>query len=254
MEITKRKERVGTKGFNTLGSLMEVTEYNRYADIWVKFLDFGNLVHTDWNSFCKGNVRNPYDKSVYGIGYLGEGNYKTRTNKKETKMYKTWSGMFERCYSEKYQESHQYYVGCTVAKEWHCFQNFAKWYDDNYYEVEEERMELDKDILVKRNRVYSPDACVFVPKDINTLFTKSDAARGDLPLGVDWNKSSYRSRCLNGKGKSKHLGYFNTAEEAFVAYKKYKEKVIRQIAEEYKDRIPDKLYEALLKYEVEIND
>ena len=34
----------------------------------------------------------------------------------------------------------------------------------------------------------------------------------------------------------------------------YKEKVIKQIAEEYKNVIPQKVYEAMYKYEVEITD
>ena len=66
-------------------------------------------------------------------------------------------------------------MDCSVYEGWHNFQNFAKWYEDNYYEIEEEQMHLDKDILVKGNKVYSPDTCVFVPETINGLFVKSNA-------------------------------------------------------------------------------
>jgi hypothetical protein len=36
--------------------------------------------------------------------------------------------------------------------------------------------------------------------------------------------------------------------------KNFKENYIKQVADEYKDLIPQKVYEALYRYEVEIND
>ena len=118
---------------------------------------------------------------------------------------------------------------------------------------------LAKDILVKGNKEYAPDKCIFVPERINILFIKRDNDRGEYPIGVTYHRDrgKYEARCSiktkNGN-KQKYLGSYNTPEEAFLAYKEFKEAYIKQVADEYKERIPNRLYEALYKYEVEITD
>ena len=122
-------------------------------------------------------------------------------------------------------------------------------------------MQLDKDILNKGNKIYSPETCVFVPQRINNLFTKSNKIRGGYPIGVNYsqNCNCLCVRCsilCEDKKKNKHLGYFSLDEpfKAFSTYKNFKENYIKKVADEYKELIPQKLYEALYKYEVEIND
>jgi hypothetical protein len=143
-----------------------------------------------------------------------------------------------------------------VSEEWLNFQNFAKWYDKNYYEINGEKMEIDKDILVKRNKIYSPETCVFVPKRINLLFVKKDATRGDLPIGVCFFKrdKKYQVNCKDENGKDIYLSRYNNIEEAFEVYKEFKESVIKKVANEYKGKIPANLYNALINYKVEITD
>lgn len=119
----------------------------------------------------KGNVRNVYDRNLFNVGYLGEGIYKSKVNRKNTTQYNAWQNMLRRCYNESYQEKHPTYIGCEVIKEWHNFQNFTKWYDENYYEIEGQIMDLDKDIMVIGNKIYSPETYLFVPQSINKLFT-----------------------------------------------------------------------------------
>jgi hypothetical protein len=249
------QERIGAISKNAHDSLMEVVEYNNALDIWVKF-EQGNPIHTNWYNFLKGNVQNPYDKSVYGIGYLGEGNYKAIKNGKMTPQYAYWISMLRRSQSEKYHKKYPTYRDTVVCDEWLNFQNFAKWYDINYYEIEGERMELDKDIIFKANKVYSPETCVFVPNRINSLFVKNDATRGELPIGVCYHKhiKKYVALCNSGKGEQVSLGYYKNPDEAFNVYKIYKEEVIKKVAEEYKVKIPNVLYEALINYKVEITD
>lgn len=166
--------------------------------------------------------------------------------------------MIKRCYDEKFHQTHPSYIGCSVVPEWHCFQTFAKWYEENFYEVNNEKMALDKDILVKGNKIYSPETAIFVPQNINSLFIKREKLRGDLPIGVTRksdNKNKYVARCMNIlEGKKVFIGVFDTPEKAFKAYKEYKEDYIKQVADYYKDLIPKRLYDALYEYEVEIND
>ncbi|KAF0822653.1 hypothetical protein V7200_03630 [Cytobacillus firmus] len=248
--------RVGQMGINKLGSLMIVDEYNNSQDIWVRFKD-GNMVNCTWGQFISGNVKNPYDRSVYGVGYVGEGEYKPSVNGKPTEMYKVWAAMLQRCYSHKFKEKHPTYKDCTVIDEWSNFQSFAKWYDENFYEIEGQRIHLDKDILIKGNKLYSPDTCVFVPQSINSLFVKRDKLRGNLPIGVKTCSryaNKYEVRCCNNEGKRIYIGRFDTPEDGFQAYKAYKEQLIKDIAEEYKECIPHTLYSAMITYTVEVTD
>lgn len=251
-------DRSGEINYNTYGSKMTIIKYNKRDDIIVEF-ENKYKIKTDYKSFKKGHVRNPYDKTVYKHGYLGEGEYVFFINKKPTLQYKYWESMLMRCYGENFQKDRECYKNCNVYSEWLNFQNFSKWFDNNYYTIYNERMELDKDILFKGNKIYSPNTCVFVPHRINTLFIKSDKTRGKYPIGVDFHKTvnKYRSRCnthINNKIKRKELGYFDTPEEAFNAYKKYKEDYIKQVADDYKDKIPQKLYDAMYNWKVEITD
>lgn len=249
-------ERTGETRINVHGSAMTIDKYNGANDIWVRFVDSNYLVHTNYNCFINGGVKNPFDKSVYGVGYIGVGQYKVSDqNGKQTPQYSTWRRILERAYSAKYHETKPTYKDVKVCKEWHNFQMFASWYDNNYYTIYGQDMDLDKDILIKGNKIYSPETCVFVPQRINTLFNKRAAARGDLPIGVSWVESmgKYKAACSYGNGFYL-TQLFNDPIEAFECYKKMKENRIKEVADKYKDCIPANLYEAMLAYKVEITD
>ena len=201
-----------------------------------------------YNNFKNGEIKCPYERRVHGEGYLGVGEHKAVSNGKKTKVYKAWNSMIERCYDKRVHAKNPTYTDCEVCEEWKNFQNFAEWFEQNYYEIEEERMHLDKDILCKGNKIYAPDKCVFVPQRINSLFIKCDATRGSFPIGVSYYKASgkYVAQC-QVENRPKNLGHFNTPEEAFLAYKTFKEAYIKQVADEYKDKIPKELYDAMYR-------
>ena len=144
------------------------------------------------------------------------------------------------------------YSDCTVCEEWLCFQNFAEWYANNeFYGL---GYDLDKDILIKGNRVYNPSTCCLVPSVINHVF-KSHAkpTKHLLPLGVSYNKRNAHKKygaSLGLYGKQKHLGYFKTPEEASAAYVIAKEAYVKEIALEWKDRIEPRAFEALMNWTV----
>ena len=255
-----KMDRTGERGINIFGSEMVIIKYNNAHDIDVYFPKYNYIVkNREYSTFKKGNIKCPYDRTVFGVGYVGEGNYKVSENCKLTRVYNTWMHMLERCYNEKLHKKRPTYKHCKVSEEWHNFQNFAEWYEDNYYEVEDERMHLDKDILVKGNRIYSPKTCIFVPERINTLFTKRQNKRGESVIGTSSKNGKYVVQChlinpKTGKSKQEHLGYYDTQEKAFEIYKYYKEKNIKEVADYYKEQIPQVLYNALYNYEVEIDD
>ena len=215
--------------------------------------------HATYQSFKNREIKCPYEPRVYGIGYVGEGKYKVRENGKITDEYNIWKGMLQRCYDSKYQEKEPAYKGCIVEEYLLNFQHMAEWIENNYYEVPGERMELDKDILCKGNKIYSRDTCIFVPQRINKLFTKRDNSRGDNPIGVsDLPSGNYQVNCNNGYGRKIYLGVYSTKQEAFQVYKNYKEKLIKEVIDSYEGKIPEPYYsrlkEAMYNYEVEIDD
>jgi hypothetical protein len=244
---------IGQKRVNRYGSEMILEKFNNSEDILVRFIDTGNLVKTSIKRFKIGDVRNPFHKSVLGIGYIGEGQRKTKINGVQTKQYATWRNMLERCYNPKVKEKHPTYKDCTVDPEWHNFSTFTKWFDNNYYEIEGEKMNLDKDILVKGNKIYSPETCVFVPQSINVLFVNHYERRGECPIGVYKHRDGFRAE-ININGEKVKIGTYKTEKEAFSWYKDIKESVIKIAANEHKGIIPKKLYDAMHSYEVEITD
>lgn len=197
-----------------------------------------------------GNIKNPFYPNMFGIGFLG--NSETLQIQK-TKAYPVWKGVMERGYSSDLKEKFPTYDGVYVCDEWHNFSNFEIWFNENYIEG----YELDKDVLVKGNKVYSPETCAFIPSELNKVLTRSNGSRGQYPLGVNWHKHLQKfASTVRYNNKSVHIGYYDTPEEAFYAYKVKKEEIIKEYAEKYfKDGlITEEVYNSLLTYEVSIDD
>lgn len=181
-------------------------------------------------------------KLVYGVGIKGDG--VAKVNGKNTKSYITWSNMLERCYSPRCQKLYPTYVGCTVCNEWLYFPTFKEWFDANYVEG----WHLDKDMLLNGNKIYSSTTCIFVPHQLNSLFNDNGRARGDYPIGVNFHKKSGKFRVQVAiDGKNQHLGLFMNADDAYKAYLVAKKENVLRMAEKWKDKIPTKLYEALIR-------
>lgn len=198
-----------------------------------------------------GNVRKR-TKLVWGVGKNDyEGNIKY--NKVHIPSYHTWEQMLKRCYDEKFKEKNQTYKDCCVCDAWLSFANFKVWFDENYVQG----YALDKDILIKGNKIYSPQTCSFVPIEINSLLTNSQKNRGDCPIGVHFRKDSQKYFAyVSNHGKRENIGFFDNVIDAFNAYKTRKEEIIKEMAQEYFDNgmITEKVYQALMNYEVEITD
>ena len=254
--MAEKIDRTGEVGVNNDGEKMVIVRYGNSKDIDVEFVNDGTVIKNKrYGDFKKGKIKNPMTPTVYGVGYMGIGKFKSRDeNGKPTKCHKVWQSMLQRCYDPKFQERCPTYKGCTVCKEWHNFQVFAEWYYSHFYEIEGQRMNLDKDILHKGNKIYSPKTCIFVPVSINSLFTKRNNSRGEFPIGVHKHGNKFQAHSSKGNGKPICLGTYDTPQEAFQAYKKAKEQYIKEVAEEYKQKIQPELYQALMNYKVEIDD
>lgn len=144
---------------------------------------------------------------------------KPRTGEK-CKYHTVWSNLINRCYSPSYQKLYPAYIDCTVADEWLTFSVFKEWMSDQNWESNH----LDKDLLVKDNRIYSPSTCIFVSRLVNNFMTEATASRGDYPIGVYLNKSgSYIAQVKNWvTGYPHYLGSFSSQDGAHKAYLKQK--------------------------------
>jgi len=197
---------------------------------------------------------------IYGVGVSEGGKFLrsdvTEDSKRKfsTVEYRTWYNMLLRCFDEDYHIKKPTYIGCSVSENFKNFQWFAEWCNNQV--GFKSKFHLDKDLLVPRNKVYSEENCVFLPPVINAFLLKNQALRGDTPIGVNYHitQQMYKVRCGDGYGKRVNLGSYTCVEEAFNVYKRHKESLAKRLAEEYKNVIDPRAYEALMNYEVKIDD
>ena len=255
--------KVGEIKENHQGSLMKIIEYRNANDIDIEFLDdfHYKIYGVRYRTFNSGNIRNPYHPSVFNVGITGI-KYPISINRKHTKEYTTWKSILKRCFSESFKKNNPTYRNVTCCKEWLNYENFYEWLHnqdnfDRWYNGE--RWAVDKDILIKGNKTYSPETCCLVPQNVNALFTKRNNDKNELPTGVckDMKSNKYISCCRNPiTKKSEWLGKYNTLLESFNVYRIRKKYIIKQIAEiEYKNNnITKECYTAMINYEIEIDD
>lgn len=167
--------------------------------------------------------------------------------KKTCPFYRRWICMLQRCYSEKFQEKRPTYKGCTVCKEWLTFSNFKAWMEGQDWKGKQ----LDKDLLVDGNKVYSPETCVFVHGVLNSFILDNGICKGDHMVGVYFDKSrnKFKSQCSNPITKRlEYLGRFSSEIEAHLKWRSRKLELVDLMQQEgyiYEDHV----YEALkLKY------
>lgn len=206
-------------------------------------------------------------------GWINDRTYSTRNvdNKGtpqvslgQTAVYKAWSNMKERCTSKKLKEKYPTYIGVDASDE---FKNFTFFHDWWYKQVGHDLpdMQLDKDLLSKGNKVYSAETCLLIPNFVNNFLTKNDVARGECPIGIHKYRNykngdvRYAAKVseydpISGKTRREHIGYFRYELEAFHAYKEAKEAIAKKHADYLLGKVDDRVINALLNFEVNIED
>lgn len=255
-----KQNRLYETNYNSQGCLMKIVKCEDNVNVVVEFQDkYKAKVHTQYFNFKRGLVKNPYYPSVYGIGIIGD-KYPVSIDSKKIKEYNVWQSMLQRCFSATYKEKRTAYQNVTCCDEWIYYPNFYEWLHsqpnfDKWYIGK--RWAVDKDILIKGNKTYSPETCCLIPQNVNCLFLKRESERGNYPIGVRYRDDGFLAVCRNPFiDKAEELGLYSTPERAFQAYKVYKENIIKQVAEtEYKNgNITNECYKAMMNYEVEIDD
>ena len=248
------KDCIGIVFKSTSSGDFKIVKYNDYYNVEIQFINTGFETTVQLGNIKMGKVKDPYSPSVYGVGVLGT-KYPITVNGVQTKEYNLWYHMLQRCYSTGLKKQRPTYEGCEVSNKFKSYEYFYDWCHSQIgFGIG--GFELDKDLLIKGNKVYSESTCVFIPSEINLILTKSTASRGENLVGVSWSKTNkaFVAQVSKNKGKQEWLGSFKTEIEAFNAYKKAKEVFIKEQAEKYKSQIDPRAYEALMNYKVDITD
>ena len=232
----------------------KVLKYNDSYNVEIQFLKTGYETVARLGHIKSGSVKDPYSPSTYGVGITGA-KYPITVNGVHTKEYDLWNGMLRRCYSDALKKKYPTYIDCEVSDKFKSYEYFYEWCNKQIG-FSNKDWHLDKDLLVKGNKVYSEDTCVFIPREINSLLIKCTASRGEHLIGVCWHKkdNAFVAHVGKSKGKREYLGFFKTEIEAFNAYKTAKESFIKEQANKWKSQIDPRAYEALMNYQVEITD
>jgi len=237
--------RIGEKHITNEGYEVEIIEYFNNRNCTIKFTNSGFIMkNKEYVKVSKGSIIFPFHPNVCGVGYVGIGIYN-----KSSRTYKKWTDMIQRCYSEKSQEKSPAYKEVTVCEEWKCFQNFAKWAEEIYVDG----FDLDKDIKIKGNKIYSPKTCCFVPNEVNCLFKKPKIKKDGLPTGVRKEGLGYRAD-ISKNGKKYYIGNFKSISESFEAYKNEKKLHFVEIAKKWKRFITTEIYNIMINFDFKYYD
>lgn len=193
-----------------------------------------------------GKGVNDADYPVYKTGYVYLDGKRQRKIFWKCPYYTKWSKMLERCFSVKRKERFPNSFS-TVCDDWLLFSNFKRWMETQDWEGKH----LDKDLLVRGNKNYSPETCCFVSAEINSFITDNLIKRGEFPLGVSWSNRDKRfiAQCQDGDNGIIYLGAYNCPKEAHCAWLKFKSERAKKLASNIRD---ERIAQALsVRYDVD---
>lgn len=238
---------------NRYGYLV-IDQYKGANNVSVVFEETGFTTSSTARHIRNGVVRDPLHPSIFGVGFVGVGKYKaSHTSGKNTKEYIMWRNMIARCYSSESLKRRPTYHDCTVCEEWHNFQNFAEWFNQNVQD-DDNGYQIDKDLKRFGNKVYSPDMCLIVSKLVNTFILDNESRRGDYYIGVSFHRNTgkFVAQCNNPiAGRLENLGYFNDELSAHLAWRERKSELAIIISDMQKC---DEVKSAIKKYAVALKN
>jgi len=159
---------------------LRIYEYIDAKHVVVEFVNTGYKTVSQAGNVRTGNVRDNMLPSVCGVGFIGDGPYRSKVLGKNSPTYNAWRNMIKRCYDAKTQKKQPTYIGCEVCVDWHDFQIFSKWFEVNKIDG----FVLDKDTKVIGNKLYSPETCVFISPAANSIAAAAKSHLFYNPSGV----------------------------------------------------------------------
>lgn len=218
--------------------------YSRYA--LVQWVETGNYQKIRTDTLLSGSIKNPMKPSVEGVGFVGVGPYPTN----DRDMYNSWASMIARCYRKKLKDRYPTYAECYCTEEWKNYQNFCEFYTKDKWR--RKGWQLDKDLLVLGNKIYSPETCVFLPPELNTLglsFETSKSSSGHKNIGTcpasgKWMVSGFSEEAKNRKTT---IGRFESLDEAIYWSKIFEVRRYESILQKWDNKIDHRAINAFME-------
>lgn len=222
---------VTEKQYLRLTELQEQSSEPLSEDVIMNVINAVEYKQDDWNPW-------DYHRGLCGIGYSG---MKMNTERCHSVSYYKWKNMVQRCYDKKVHKKYKpEYKDKSVCEEWLNYSNFKIWFDEHYVACKNNQIDLDKDLLVQGNKVYSPETCVFLLHYQNTMFERS--AKDKIYENED-------GTFVIGNGKKKTYATLKEAEDIVCERNRNR---IESVAEKCKGSIPMCAYEAMLNWDVRL--
>jgi len=239
-------DRTGEVHHTREGDKFTIIKYINNRNSSIQFEDGVILYNRDYKSLRLGHVKHLNRRNIYNIGYIGYGEYNYTNSKK---AYKTWHSMLQRCYEQNTKNNLSYKDRIHVCEQWECFQNFVPWFIQNYNPETMKGWELDKDLLCATCNLYSPETCLFLPREINCRLFKTKEIIGQKVGARKTKFSRYAVPTPDGyPTRTKNFADINEAHNFWVEGKKLK---FKNLANKYKECLDDRAYGALLNINLE---
>lgn len=245
--LDRINELLGKEFTTNTSGVCKVIGYENNRNVKVMFYEPAFVTTCETGDLRKGKVKNPLYPNVCGVGYIGIGEYSS----KDVRAYCLWLSMLKRSYSEDFKTRFPSYKNVTVCEDWHNFQNFAKWcYSQPLLNAKDDKghsYHLDKDILSKGNKIYSPETCCFVPREINNLYMEYTKNYGKVTtrVSVSNNGDKFKARIMI-LGKNVNLGQYDTMEEAVNSYNTAKKEHMSDVIQKWSGKIDEKVTKELV--------
>ena len=243
-KVATASENLLGKSFKTKhGEVFEVVDYINCDNVLIRYED-GTTVTTKAVNIRVGNPANPNRPVIFNTGYHGIGEFKINEKGKKTDSYVKWHGMLCRVFegNNTNRKDSLCYKGVSVSDDWLNFQNFAKWfYSQKALYSCNEVLCLDKDLFSNTKKIYSASTCCLLPYKLNISIQLATV------MPFDKTKRRFSPR-VSINGKFKHIGNFAEETEAWYHYCTAKDKLIKEIAESYTEKIPDFVIDKLRNF------
>ena len=238
LAIKDTREKVPNKGTNIIRDLDKtVLVYYGGNKSVIEFKSTHNLAMIQYRYFLACDNVDCLEPSVYGVGILG---VRSATTKYKA-FYEIWLGLLSRtCYHRV--DCLPTYKDCTIDKSWLYLPNFINWYVSqiNYnttileiLKLEKSEFQVDKDILNKGNKLYSPEFCTLVPATINKALSYSYSKESNLPIcichsthhygyqvAVNYNGNRITHNISHNKANSnENAEYFRSIAKQYIGIK-----------------------------------
>ena len=167
-------------------------------------------------------------------------NHESKRNISFTPAYKLWSRLL--------QIDRGNSKGCSgiLCDEWKQFDCFEKWYNENYYAIENEKMEFSYRFFDIYNDFISPKTSCFLPIGINEIVKKLGGhyKNNGLLLNVERHNRSklYKIRMNNNQC----VAFSDSVEEINAIREILLKKQFWELSQKYKDMLPEQIYARLV--------